>query len=380
VELTKSLTGFVAFITSNKWMRAGYGKKLREYFLEHDPIMIIDLGSSVFENATVDTNILFIYNRNYNNEFKAIKLFNDFHEMGDDFSKYVASNSLLLTKINSGPWFIGEGKEQEIKEKIEKVGKPLKLWNISINKGVMTGFNDAFYISKKIYDNIINIYPELTKNIKPLFRGRNIEKYYTPQTYETYVITIGDDFDINKYTEIEKHLKQYKIELEKRAQYIRGDHKWFSIDNCPSGELLTRFDHLKIIYPNMTQVPSFCLDDTGSVSNDKTFIITADKHIEYLCGVLNSKLIDFELRKICSGLGNKGLELRKIFINELPIPAVEDVDKEVVTKIESLVEKIYTGKKKNDPNTFKDLERQIDELVYKLYGLTEDEIKIVEAN
>ncbi|MCX8055951.1 MAG: class I SAM-dependent DNA methyltransferase, partial [Ignavibacteria bacterium] len=138
--------GHLCYITSNKWMRAKYGEKLRKYFLKFNPKILIDLGPGIFESATVDTNILLIQKKNSNGAFElnAITLDKDaINKIHDEFD----SKKVLLPKLNSGAWFIGDYLEQNLKEKIENIGKPLKDWDVNIYRGVITGLNEAFIIT-----------------------------------------------------------------------------------------------------------------------------------------------------------------------------------------------------------------------------------------
>lgn len=374
LEMTRKESGVLCYITSNKWMKAWYGEKLRKYFSQYNPLKLIDLGGNVFASATVDSNILLIMN-NYN--------------LGKTQAMTLRDHSInLAQKMKSSPhmnfwdsssWFIWSEDEILLKKKIENTGKPLKKWNIKIDYWIKTGLNEAFYINKHQYDLFKMKYPDCDSFIKPLFRGRSISKYYTPQTYEVYTLVINDDFNLDSYEDIKQHLLSFENLLKNRAQTRRWDHLWYSLDNCPAKSLLETFDKPKIIYPNMTSKPIFCLDETCSISNQKTFILTGKDNIKYLCGILNSNTIYFILQKICAGLWNEWLELSKIFMQDLTIPEVTDSNKELVSQIESILDKIILLKKGNSESNIEDLESHIDKLVYRLYNLTPDEIAIIEG-
>ena len=352
-----------------------------------------------------------------------------------DLDQYFQANSVSIDPLQlyditgKQGWFIGNPAEFNLKKKIESNGKPLKDWDINIYKGLMTGCNEAFYIDKNKKDELIKQDPKSADLIFENFRGREIKKYITDYSGDSYVIVTIDELDINKYPAIQQHLELYQNKLESRAQFIRGDHKWYSVDNCPSQKMLDSFKKSKIIYPNMTQNPVFCLDNKCSISNDKTFILTAnDDDMNYILGFLNSTLCRFMLRIICPQLGDKGLELRKVFFSQLPIPILDTTDKqELARQIEVLVEQILLVKGnpnnprsvatilnkgqtqatnldidsktlgenqvKNSPllreyphsggglyHSTTELEAQIDQLVYQLYDLTADEIAVVEEN
>ncbi|MFN3315949.1 MAG: Eco57I restriction-modification methylase domain-containing protein, partial [Raineya sp.] len=167
--------GFLAYITSNKWMRAGYGKSTRNFFLTHtQPHLLIDLGSGIFEEATVDSNILIFEKTEYKTPFDAL-----------DISKEKNTQHLYqyysrMLKINPQPdesWTIASALEQSIKQKIERLGKPLKEWDINIYRGILTGYNEAFIIDGKKKDELIAADPRSAEIIKPILRGRDIKRY-----------------------------------------------------------------------------------------------------------------------------------------------------------------------------------------------------------
>ncbi|HQO23008.1 MAG TPA: N-6 DNA methylase, partial [Spirochaetota bacterium] len=116
--------GNLCFITSNKWMRAGYGKSLRNFFISKNPIMLIDLGPGIFKQATVDTNILLIEKSGNDKKLKAVTL-SKTNSGAPDVAGYFKNNAVDLNNLSEESWFIGNDAEQKLKEKIEKIGKPL---------------------------------------------------------------------------------------------------------------------------------------------------------------------------------------------------------------------------------------------------------------
>jgi methylase of polypeptide subunit release factors len=175
------LNGILTYISSNKWMRAGYGKKLREFFIKYNPIKLIDLGPGVFESATVDTCILIIQKSPNKNKLKALTLEKQDKNNIDEAFK---EKSILLSNLTSEAWFIGNEAERKLKEKIEKIGKPLKDWDVKIYRGILTGLNEAFIITTEKRNEILaNCKDEEERKrteaiIKPILRGRDIKRYY----------------------------------------------------------------------------------------------------------------------------------------------------------------------------------------------------------
>ncbi|MCR4421464.1 MAG: BREX-1 system adenine-specific DNA-methyltransferase PglX [Exilispira sp.] len=130
--------GILGYITSNKWMRAGYGKKLRKFFLKFSPLKLIDLGPGVFESATVDTNILIIEKSENKNQLKATSLKEIKKIDNSKIEDILEEKWVILNKLTEDPWFIGNDTEQKLKEKIEIIGKHLKEWDVKIYRGILT--------------------------------------------------------------------------------------------------------------------------------------------------------------------------------------------------------------------------------------------------
>lgn len=177
--------GHLCYITSNKWMRAGYGEKTRDFFAKNtNPQLLIDFaGVKIFESATVDTNILLfakatnehktlcaVTNKQNKDSVKNLSVFAQQNGSGCDFN-------------NSDSWVILSPIEQSIKRKIEAVGTPLKDWDINIYRGVLTGYNEAFIISTEKREEILSncqSEDERTRTaelIRPILRGRDIKRY-----------------------------------------------------------------------------------------------------------------------------------------------------------------------------------------------------------
>jgi adenine-specific DNA-methyltransferase len=120
--------GVLAYITSNKWMRAGYGEKLRDYFAKHtNPLLLIDLGSGVFESATVDTNILLVQRAPNQNRLRAFTYTDRTQSLRDALQTHAAP----MPPLTKDAWFIGGDAEHCLKEKIERIGNPLREWDVN---------------------------------------------------------------------------------------------------------------------------------------------------------------------------------------------------------------------------------------------------------
>jgi len=253
---------------------------------------------------------------------------------------------------------------------------------IRINYGIKTGYNDAFYIDGNTRAELIKIDPKSKELIKPLLRGRDIAAYYTKPAEQWLIATCPSlQIKIDRYPAIKNHLLSFgKKKLEQTGE--PGSRKKTSNEWFETQDTITYFDAFaepKIIYPNMTLRFPFMYDESGAYTNDKGFILNAsnDKSLlKYLIGVLNSDASKIWIWHNCPALGEDRREIRKVYFEHIPIPpATPAQQKPIVT----LVDRILAAKKADSNADTSALESQIDQLVYKLYGLTEEEIAIVEG-
>ncbi len=163
--------GILCYITSNKWMRAGYGESLRKFFAEKtNPVILIDFaGQKIFDNATVDTNILLAQKIANQGQTKAC-LVKD--KCPDSLHAYVSQHQAACQFQTSDSWVILSPIEQRIREKIERIGTPLKDWNINIYRGILTGYNEAFIIDGNKKDELIAADPKSAEVIRPFLSHR----------------------------------------------------------------------------------------------------------------------------------------------------------------------------------------------------------------
>ena len=168
--------GVLTFITSNKWMRAGYGEKLRGFFAKKTcPIRLIDFGSQkVFESATVDVNILMFTKSSNIGKTLACTIKDN---CSNNLSVYIEQTSVVTAFTGDASWTILSALAQSIRHKMRLIGVPLKEWDVSINRGILTGFNEAFIISAEKKDELIKADPKSAEIIRPILRGKDIKRY-----------------------------------------------------------------------------------------------------------------------------------------------------------------------------------------------------------
>lgn len=406
LEMTKALTGLLCYITSNKWMRAGYGDKLRGYLASKNPLQLLDFGGfKVFESAAVDTNIILIENDTQSNKLWACH-FEDDYRRHRDFTEYCKEKAMVLTGLSSEPWFIGNLAEQSLKKNIEAIGTPLSDCEIKISYGVKTGFNEAFIIDQAQRDELIAADPASTEIIKPILRGRDIRRYGR-EWAELYVIVakFGSYKTLpTKYPAIFAHLKKYETQLKARGQcaYARagrneeaadfpGQHHWLELDNNPKDEYFQGFENEKIVWPDIMreprgdskknrEFPYFYLDRDGYYPEATNFVMTG-KDLRLIIAILNSKAGVYFFTKWFAGpkFDNKGFRYKKTYLENFLIPRVTPANSALSEQIETIVDDILAAKAHKADADTSDLEKRIDALVYKLYGLTNEEVALVET-
>jgi type II restriction/modification system DNA methylase subunit YeeA len=392
IQLLKE-KGILTYISSNKWMRAGYGEKLRAFFLKYNPKLLINLGERIFENVTVDTNILIVQKCPNENKLKAVEI-KEKKKRGLDLNLILQEKGVVISNLNQDAWFIGSEAEQKLKEKIEKIGKPLKEWDINIYYGIKTGLNEAFIISTEKRNEILaNCKTEEERKrtesiIKPILRGRDIKRYYYEWTglwvigtFPALHLNIDDYPAIKKYfldnfdiRQLEQSGKKYpKLGFNARK---KTGNKWFETQDQIA--YYPEFEKEKVVWNRITDVIFFSFVDKNYFVLDSTFFITGND-LKYLIGVLNSIVSKKWIKMSAATLG-EGSYGAKIYIENLPIPLITEENEWIAKKIEALVDKIIIAKKQNKNADTSYYEKQIDQLVYKLYNLTEEEIKIIEEN
>ncbi|WP_187919285.1 class I SAM-dependent DNA methyltransferase [Helicobacter pylori] len=403
--------GFSAFITSNKYARAKYGAKLRELLLQKTTLVsYMELNAlKVFESAAVDTSIM-----NFIKQMPPKESVFDYYEPTPNDKENLKNTPSLLMKQNAlstESFIFANATLLDLRDKIESIGTPLKDWDIQINYGIKTGANESFIIPTEKRDAILKNCDDTQKDergmserertkelIKPILRGKDIKRY-SYEWADLWVIFIPwhfpntgspksmekneQDFSIH-YPIIYAHLLSHKDKLLKRNKDETGKrYEWYCLQRW-AANYLQDFEKEKIVYGEIVQEPRFYLDNgecgLGGFYAEATSFILTGEHLCYLLGMLHSKLITFAFKTFYAGggLGESGYRYKKAFIERLPIPQITKSNKPTADKITALVEQILQAKEKDPKANTQELEKEIDALVYQLYNLTNEEIKIIE--
>ncbi|GAA8951656.1 hypothetical protein HpEKB32_15220 [Helicobacter pylori] len=381
--------GFNAFITSNKYARAKYGAKLRGLLLKKTTIVsYMELNAlKVFESATVDTSIMSFIKQTPPKESR----FKYYEPTPDD--KNLKSNSLSMRQnaLSTESFIFANTSLLDLRDKMEGIGTPLKDWDIQINYGIKTGANEAFIIPTEKREEILNACKTQEERkrtealIKPILRGKDIKRYsyewageWVINTHNGYTSSLKikiPPVDIEKTPATKAHLDAHYDTIATRSD--QGDTP-YHLRNCA---YLEDFEKEKIVYPETSQGAYFIYENSGIFLEKTAFMIVSDAYnLKLLTALLNSKLITFYFKNFCGGciLGKSGYQYNKHALEKIPIPKITPQNQELAHKITDCAKAILEAKEKDPKANTQKLEKEIDALVYQLYNLTDEEIKIIE--
>lgn len=376
--------GNLCYITSNKWMRAAYGEELRHYFTTRtNPRLLVDFGEThVFDSATVMTNIL-LFQKSANSMYLiSVQLGDDF-KTPSQLSSYVEINKVVCQFRDSETWVIASDDILKLKKKVEAKGTPLKEWNISINYGIKTGFDKAFWIDSNKREQILSWCLsesekiETSKILRPLLRGKDIQKYGC-EWKDLWLISLfpSRKLNIDDYPAIKKHLLSFSVErLEQTGtkRIINGlevksrkktSGKWFELQDSIS--YWKDFDKPKIVYPETTKFMPFYLDERKFLAN-KTCFIMVGEHISFLTAFFNSSLFKYCFRDNFGALFGGARGMSKIFFDKIPVLEIDDNTEAEFRKLVLDIQQEYSDEKA----------KAIDQRIFDLYGLTQHEKNLI---
>jgi len=390
--------GYFSYIVANKWMRANYGRPLREWLKERKILRIIDFGDlPVFQGATTYPCILITQREHPGESFKALQVASlDFPDLGT----YAESrfHTIRQADLNGDGWSLIDERSQALLEKVKKQGIPLGDYvKGKIYYGIKTGLNEAFVIDGATRERLIAEDPASAELIKPFLAGKDIKRY-RPLKNNKFLIFTRRGIDIDKYPAIKRHLLTYKERLLPRPKDWKGDkwqgrkpgsYQWYEIQDTI--DYYREFEKPKIIYAEIAMSGQFTLDNNGLFGDTTSYIIPLNSL--YILGLLNSKLWTYSFSMISSEIRGGFFRWKRQYLSPLPIRTIDfenHADRARHDRMVELVEGMLDLNRRlvdtADPHTKTVLQRQIetrdheiDRLVYDLYDLTEEEIKIVES-
>jgi len=397
--------GLFGMICSNKFMRANYGNALRDFLTRNTQlIQIIDFGElPVFKKAATFPAVFVTGNRVVKKQkfiYAAIKRL-DFKTLEEEV-KTIGLN-LDNRAISGGNWTLASKIEITIIDKIKKAGVPLgEYTDAHIYYGIKTGYNDAFVIDNKTRVRLIKENPRSREVIKPFVVGDDVRKYRI-NFRDQHLILIRKGWTNTKlksgqkpfeclmdhYPAIAKYLLPFEAKAKQR--YDQGDY-WWELRACEYYDL---FEQPKIMYPDIARESRLTFDINGLLCANTVYFIPVND--PYLLGVLNSKLIFAYFKRNAAVLGDadKGGRIRWFSqdVLKIPIKVIQTFPNEkslhdkivfLVTSMLDLNKKFPLTKTAQEKTVIQrqidSTDQRIDELVYELYGLTQEEIKIIEGN
>jgi type I restriction-modification system DNA methylase subunit len=370
--------GLLCYITSNKWMRAGYGEKTREFFANNtNPMLLIDFaGVKIFESATVDTNILLLAKDQNQHETMCAITNKQSKDSITNLSVFVQQHHSICDFAGSDSWVILSDIEQSIKRKIEAVGTPLKDWDIQINYGIKTGYNDAFIISTEKRDEILancatdDERERTAELIRPILRGRDIKRYgydwaglWLINTHNG-VKGLKPRIDVNEYPAVKEHLDKYWDKISTRAD--KGDTP-YNLRNCAYVDL---FYKPKICWKAVGRNLTFSIINPGTFLTAPASFISANKYNHYITAFLCSKVGRYFIyqNSDTTGAGDIMLNIQSLIRFPIPKPESLEAQEEIDKLVKDQMSKYST-----------EVQDQLDCLIYKLYHFNSHEIEEIEC-
>ena len=294
------------------------------------------------------------------------------------FVKQAATPCAFTT---SDSWVILSPIEQSIKRKIESVGTPLKDWGVNIYRGILTGCNEAFIIDENKRTEILTLCADAAERerteqiIRPILRGRDIKRYGYDWAGLYLIVTHNGipekgikRIDIENYPSIKRHFDAHWDTISSRSD--KGDTPY----NLRSCAYMDDFCKPKIVWMDLSDVPTFAYDNNMQFTNNTVYFMTGDENLLFLLGYLNSKIATYLFSQIGSTSGVGTTRWQAFTMERLLIPRVTS---ELQSKVARLAERILAVKKDRPNASTLELETKLDEIVYHLYGLSDEEIEVV---
>ncbi|MBU1197035.1 N-6 DNA methylase [Candidatus Micrarchaeota archaeon] len=381
--------GYFGMIVSNKWLKAGYGLNLRKFLSKFYIEQFIDFGDlKVFQDATTYPCIIIV--RKLTKPNSKIRICQPKTLTFDSLERYIQKNSFTVDQrvLDVTSWNFQNKASSNFTEKIKRASTPLKDYvGENIFRGVLTGLNAAFVIDEQTRNRLIREDSNSEKILPPFLTGNEVRRYSIASKGK-YLIFTRRGIDIDEYPAIKRYLEKFKVELTPKKNTTQtvgrkpGDYKWYEIQDTIA--YYKEFEKPKLIYGKITTHPRFSIDRTGYIINDSNFFFPI---IDFkLLAILNSKLGWFLISNTCTEIQG-GYQLIWKYFGNVPIAKAKSPELErLAEKMLSLNERLldFEGKSTDESARLEkeiaDTDRKIDSLVYDLYGLTEEERKIVEES
>lgn len=331
--------------------------------------------------------------KNKNKEDFSFVEFNKEKSPTNDFEKLIQDRNKVILKdeIDSDSWNFSNQKENLLLKKLFVNSSKIKdIDTIDIKRGVTTGFDPAFIINSEDYKSFLNDNESYNEIIKPILKGKEIKRFYN-KTSDLYLLFIDWHFPLQnenksfyenevelstRFSFLYNHLLKYKKELSSRNKQETGiRYEWYALQRC-AASYFKNFEQNKIVWPLTAANWGFALDfNKHYLSSGGFILISEDLHLNYILAILNSNLMKFLFSKIGVMTAGGAYTLKKATIDEFPLKEIEINNQQPFIE---KVEQILALKQVNSDADTSSLEKEIDAMVYELYGLSKEEIEIVE--
>ena len=378
LDLLGSRAGVLAYVTSNSWQKAQYGRKTRELLDTggNRPHRLVNLGPGVFENAVVDTCVLMACRGPDGRDCRTAEL-----RQGDTFPP-AEDDWTELRQVPRGPWCVLARTEWALMEKIEAAGPPLREWpGISIYRGLVTGLNEAFIVDGPTKEALIREDARSAEILKPLVRGRDVGAYsfawdglWLIATHNGYGAV--PRVDVAHYPAIMRHLHGFMPALEQRQDQGASPY------NLRSCAYHAEFAGPKVLWRAMSDRPRFAYCPDEMYCNDKAYLMTCETRSDllYLCAILGSRLIRWYGRHVTVTTGAGLSTWFKFSVESIPVPEPPtELRRALARPLVELTEEARGPNPRRPDATAKDFQTRTEQLVATLYGLTGKERSLLDS-
>lgn len=359
--------GVLSYITSSKFGRALYGEKLRKMLSTSTTLnLIVDFGTKHVFTAITNTWVVQLTKAMPGNESSLL------------VKSSILDSGIVINQNQLGAtaWSFANPETAAVLEKIKEAGEELGRTDYKISYGLKTGCNEGYVIGEAEKDRLLRLDPKNSEILKPLLRGRDIGRYIT-RPVKTWILATKNGLNITRdFPEIADFLTGKDVELGGKLSNRgdRGSH-WMNLRDC------TYYDQMegsKVVWLELSDRNKFAMSHGGEYILAGAWMIVGER-LTALLGILNSTLIKFYFDHVSNSSGMGTTQWKKFAVERLPIPRLDSVNPELVAKIEQLVEERNSLETDSDDPESSRIEREIDGLVFELYGLNAGEIELIKS-
>ena len=366
--------GILTYISSNKYFRSAYGKKLRDFLARQSTVsQLIDFGDApVFTSIAYPSIITACKTHAEGNHLRALNW-----EPGpsiDEFGTIFRTQGFTMPQkaLTADGWRLASPAVLNLLETLRNAGTPLGEYvKGRFYYGIKTGLNEAFVVDRETRDKLIAEHPSSVEVLKPFLRGRDVKRWQI-ESSDLYLCYIGWGLPIKKYPAIYGHLKEFEERLKARPEVKQGRVPWYALSRYAS-DYWQEFEQPKIVYPDIAQGAEFSFDDDRYFLGNTSYLLPTKEM--WLLGLLNSRAVFWFYTKISTQIRGGFVRFIAQYVSQIPIPNIKPAQQAFISKI---VDQILAAKRTDPDADVSTLENEIDQMVYSLYNLTPDEIAIVE--